>query len=384
VKVLHVIPSVSRHDGGPSVAVRAMARGVAPLVERMTVATTDADGERRLPVPVDRPLMEEGVEYRHFPVTSGRRWKFSWPLTRWLRRHLRDYDVVHVHALFSYATLPACRFAQRSGVPYVLRPLGTLDPWSLAQHGWRKRPYLRLVERQHLRRAAAIHVTSPLEAEGVARLGFGHSVRLIPLGVEQPELPARGWTSGAVNLLFLSRLHPKKGLPVLLEAFARLAEREGGPRLTIAGGGTDSYRAEMQRLCDALGVQQRVSFVGHVEGARKERVLAEADIFVLPSSQENFGIAVAEALAAGLPVVVSPQVGLASEIAESGAGLVVENRPAELAEALGQLIENPQLRLSMGRRGAELARDRYSWNHTSRLLHELYLELVVRPASRPR
>ena len=150
MRALHVIPSAAPGDGGPNLAVRAIARGLVSRGIDVTVATTNADGVRTLPVPLETPVIDEGVVYRYFARTVPGSWKFSWPLTRWLWANAGGYDVVHVHALFSYATIPGCRAAAHAPVPYVLRPLGTLSVWSLGHHRWKKKPYYALLERSHL------------------------------------------------------------------------------------------------------------------------------------------------------------------------------------------------------------------------------------------
>jgi glycosyltransferase involved in cell wall biosynthesis len=257
VKVLHVIPSVAMRDGGPAVAIGAMTSALAAAGARVTVATTNADGaSATLDVPLEAPVRERGVEYRFFARTLRGEWKFSWPLTQWLLDRAVDYDVMHVHALFSYATIPACRSARRAGIPYVVRPLGTLDPWSLGQGTWKKTPYLSLVERPHLRHAAAIHVTSESEARAVRALGYGDRARVIPLGVETASLSERAPRQAGTppRILFLSRLHPKKGLPLLLEALGRLAATGTlDAELLVAGDGPPSYRAELAGLASDLG-----------------------------------------------------------------------------------------------------------------------------------
>lgn len=377
MNVLHVIPSVALRDGGPAVAIREMTAALADEGASVTVATTDADGPRaRLAVPHGKPVMVGRVAYRHFSRTVPGEWKLSLPLARWLYAHAGDFDVVHVHALFSFATIPGSRASARAGVPFVLRPLGTLDPWSLGQRSWKKAPYLALVERKHLREAAAIHVTSESERSAIERLGYGDKARVIPLGV--PVAPAaRGARRAAgTRLLFLSRLHPKKNIPLLLDAVR--AARDGGTslELVIAGGGPDGYRAELESRAKALGIDGEVRFVGHVEGAEKARLFSEADVFVLPSSQENFGIAVAEALAAGVPVIASDQVAIAQEVADAGAGWVVPVSRDALVAALRDASGDTVRRAAMGERAAAFARERYSWARTGRELMALYRELA--------
>jgi glycosyltransferase involved in cell wall biosynthesis len=377
VNVLHVIPAVAARDGGPTVAIREMTAALAREGARVTVAATDADGPRdRLHVPLETPVMVGDVAYRHFARSVPGEWKLSIPLARWLYRHAGDFDVVHVHALFSFATIPGSRAPARAGVPFILRPLGTLDPWSLRQRRWKKAPYLALIERRHLREAAAIHVTSQSEAAAIAQLGFGAKARVIPLGV--PVVPAtrRAPVAGGTRLLFLSRLHPKKNIPLLLEAMHD-ARAGGIPlELVIAGGGPDAYRGELESRARSLGIASHVRFVGHVEGEEKSKLFADADVFVLPSSQENFGIAVAEALAAGVPVIASDQVAIAGEVADAGAGWVVPVSRDALTAALREASADPTRRTAMGHRAEAFARERYSWARTARDLMALYRELA--------
>ena len=381
MRILHVIPSAAPIDGGPNLAVRGMTRGLVNRGIDVTVATTNAAGSAALDVPVDTPVIEDGVVYRYFARSVPGTWKFSWPMTRWLWAHARSYDVVHVHALFSYATIPGCRAAAHAPVPYVLRPLGTLSEWSLGHRRWKKRPYYALLERSHLEMASAIHVTSDAEAEDVTRLGYGERARVIPLGVDVSERPtSRAQTSHAdrpLRLLFLSRLHEKKNVPLLLRALASVDVTSRAIELTVAGDGEPALRARLEALVTELGLDARVRFVGHVDGAEKRRVLEEADCFVLPSAHENFGIAVAEALAAALPVIVTPGVALAPNVVTAGAGLVVEPTVESLARALAWAGEHPGALVEMGERAWWLARRDLSWAATCESLESLYSELAV-------
>jgi glycosyltransferase involved in cell wall biosynthesis len=258
----------------------------------------------------------------------------------------------------------------------VLRPAGMLGAWSLRQRSWRKRLYLRLVEGSHLRNAAAIHATSDAEASDLETLGYGARTHMIPLGTVATARGARREDVGPLRLLFLSRLHPVKGLPLLFDALAVLPAEVGPVQLLVAGDGEAGYRRQLEALSEGAGVAGKVRFVGWVDGEQKRRLLEEADVFVLPSLHENFGVAVAEALAAGLPVIVSDQVGIAAEVEGAGAGLVVPCDAARLARAIASLAGDPALRTAMGRRAAALAAERFSWDRTAARLVELYGELV--------
>jgi glycosyltransferase involved in cell wall biosynthesis len=374
MKVLHVIPSVSPAHGGPSFGIRVMAEGLAGLGVHVDVVTTTADRNSELAVPTGAFREQGGWRCLFFPRQAPRSWTFSWPLTRWLFSRVADYDLLHVHAVFSYPTIPACAAARQRGLPYVVRPAGMLDPWSLAYRGWKKRPYYAVVERRNLKGAAAVHATSAWEAENLARLGLGN-IHVIPLAVGLPaaaDSAQRPQPTDALRLLFLGRLHPKKGLPVLLSAVDKLRGQAVPVHLTIAGAGDARYRGELESRVDGVGLTPHVEFTGFVEGERKAELFRRSHVFVLPSYQENFGIAVAEALAYGLPVVISDQVALAQEVREAGAGRVVPvDNATSLAEALRGYAD-PEARQCAARNARSLAAQRFDHDALAAALFRLY------------
>lgn len=381
MKVLHVIPSVALRDGGPSVAVRGMMRGLAALGVDVTLATTDADRGQRLSVPLDQPVYEDGVVSYYFDhLLEG--WKFSWGMTRWLDTNISRFDVVHVHAVFSYPTIPACHFAARDGVPLVLSPHGALDPWCLRQGHWKKRPYLWLIKRSCMDRVTTVHVTSTQEEAGVTAIGYGARTQVISLGVaQQTAVRSSSQRKDSCRVLFLARLEPIKGLPLLIEAIHAVRAAGCAIELKIAGEGNPGYVRTLQRKVDELCLQAHVHFTGYVSGTAKQDALEWADLFVLPSYHENLGIAALEALAAGIPVIVSDQVGVATEVAAAEAGLVVACSNTALATALQTLVRNPVLRRRMSQNAVELVRRRFSWEGACRQLLALYEALPTTASS---
>src|SRR5439155_19709105 len=209
------------------------------------------------------------------------------------------------------------------------------------------------------------------EQRAIEALGLPSRVVTIPLGVDpmsddSTDARQRGrGTGGIVSLLFLSRLHPKKGIELLLDAVGLLA---ADPRihLFIAGDGDAAYVARLKDRAKANGLSDRMVFTGFVTGAERRRLLDETDLFVLPSYDENFGMAAAEALSAGLPVVVSEHVALADHVREAGAGLVVQCDARELARAIATLVDDPDLRHRMGQAGRRLAESEFSWPEVAR------------------
>jgi glycosyltransferase involved in cell wall biosynthesis len=348
----------------------------------MHVATTDDNGPERLAVPLGIPVIDEGVSYWHFRRQTSF-YGFSWPLTRWLARHIANYDLVHIHALFSYAALPAAYWAGRRGIPYVVRPLGTLNRWGLAsRRPWLKRLSFPVVERRILTGAARIHFTSEQERIEAAELGIGERGVVIPLGIDLEafdNLPPRGWLraraphlDGRPVALFLSRIDPKKGLDLLLRALARTKSGGTPLALVIAGTGDPAYEGGLRREARELGVDGDVVWAGFVDGSEKLAVLADADLFVLPSRSENFAVSVVEAMACRLPVVISDQVAIYQEVIAAGGGLATQCRVDSVADAIARLAGGPALRSEIGRRGRRLAEERFSIASMASALRHLY------------
>ena len=245
-------------------------------------------------------------------------------MASWLNANIKNFGLAHIHAVFNHSSVAAARACRDAGVPYVIRPLGTLDPWSMTQKSLRKRLFWQVSGKAMLQRAAAVHYTSEAEklsTEGL--LGLNHG-KVIALGIETstasdsvaehfPELARDPY------VLVLSRLHPKKGLDVLIDAFQSLG-RESFQRwrLVMAGDGPSEYVSRLKSKVKG----DRILFTGWLEGERKEAVLGGASLLVLPSHQENFGLCVMEALAHSVPVLVSPNVNLATEIAAANAGWI--------------------------------------------------------------
>jgi glycosyltransferase involved in cell wall biosynthesis len=386
LRVLHVIPSIGVARGGPSMVIRAMARGQAACGLEVHVATTDDNGPDRLPVAGGAPLMEAGVFYWIFRRQT-RFYTFSWPLTRWLLRRVAEFDIVHIHALFSFASVIAAVCARRRGIPYIIRPLGTLNRWGMhKRHPRLKRLSFRFIESRILKEAAGVQYTSQQEALEARQLGVEHGLLIVPNPVDLPaRMPKRGrfraahphLGDGATLVLFLSRLDPKKGLDLLFAAFSRVRESHPDATLVIAGDGDPAFVARLKQDSDRLGLAASMIWTGFLQGEEKLAVLADADVFVLPSYSENFGVAVVEAMAAGLPVIVSDQVGIHHEISASRAGLVVPCSERELADAIQKMITAPAFRDAAGRNGQELAAQ-FSTRAVSHQLLDVYGDVVVK------
>lgn len=358
MRVLHVTPSIGPLRGGPSVALGVIARALRDAGVEVDVATTNDNDTELLDVPIGSPVQENGVRYWYFERTAHP-YTASAGLARWLRANSANYDVVHAHALFSFSTSTAAAAARRVRVPYIVRPLGTLARYGMQQHSLLKQVSWYMLERRILQNAAAVHFTSAAEREEAERLGRWHSV-VVPLGVEAPAQVRRPPPDAERPIyLFLSRIHPKKRLELLLQAFWLVRETVPGAQLIIAGTGDARYIERLRQLSADLGVAAHLRWAGHVTGPAKAELFEQAHAFVLPSINENFGLAPVEALAAGVPVVLTPGVAIHREVESRGAGVIADETVAALAEAM-LLVRMPDAQHAMSASAAQLARDTFS------------------------
>lgn len=386
LRVLHVISSMSRLRGGPSVSMENMLRAMRNKGIAADVVTTDDDGDAaHVDAPRDRFVEISGQRVRYFPRQTLK-YAFSAPLLPWLRRHVREYDLVHTHGLFSFPPLAAAGCARAVGVPYVMRPAGVLDTWGMKNKSRLvKAASVRLVEAPLLRSAAAVHFTSPLEHSRAATLSLAMRPVVLPTGVELEDARAQPQDSdGALDIgdgerivLYLARIHPIKCVDMLLRAFAGLRPAQSRLRLVIAGDGDEALVASLKRLGEELGLADRVRWLGFTSGARKRWLLAHASIFVLPSASENYGIAVVEAMSAGLPVIVTRGCGLADLVATRRTGIVTDGTVESLGAALGELTGNEDLGRAMGAAGRSLARSELSLEAFGARLEELYRAILA-------
>ena len=390
LKVLHVIPSVSLKHGGPTYALQAFARASEEQGVDVVIATTDDDGgRRRLRVPFGEAFEHRGVQHIFFrrDVLS---YKISFGLARWLSTNVSRFDLVHIHALFSFSSYAAARAARKHKIPYIVRPLGVLNRWGMQnRRPLVKRLSLSLVELPILRHAAAIHYTSEAERNEAAALRpeiSSFPSFILPIPVESPPEPVDAESfakefpsaSGKKSILFLSRLDPKKGLEILIEAFAAISESEPDALLVLAGDGNPDYVQSLRTLADRLGAKAKILWPGHLGPKQKAAAFAAATLFVLPSYSENFGIAAAEALAAGVPTILSDQVALAGDFAKHDAALVVPPEKHHLEEALRRVLSDQTLRQNLQDKGRAIAAKLYSPEAVGAELAQQYRQICER------
>jgi glycosyltransferase involved in cell wall biosynthesis len=270
-------------------------------------------------------------------------------------------DLVHCHGLWTFHGLAVPAFCRRNRIPYLVSPHGMLEPWAWRHHAWKKRPIWWAWEKRFLTRAAVLHATADQEAANLRHLDLPNPIVVVPVGVDLPPIsPARNpGASERRTLLFLSRIHPKKGLLNLVEAWRQLHPK--GWRVVIAGPDEDGHRAVVEKAIRMAGLDADFNFVGPVNGVEKWTLLQSADLFALPTYSENFGVVIAEALACGVPVITTKGTPW-NELLAHRCGWWVDAGAEPLATAMREAIAlTDEQRREMGKRGRCLVEERYSW-----------------------
>lgn len=283
-----------------------------------------------------------------------------WRFYRRVRAACGEVDTLHLHGIFGWHVLLGAWAAWRARRPYVVTLHGHLHGEAMRERYWSKRAYLALIGRRILRRAAAVLVTAPAEAAIAGRYTVAERVRELVPGLPMPPPVPPPEPASPLKLLYIGRMHPHKGLPLLLEALAAARARGLDATLAVAGPGHAHHRRKVEARIAALRLDDCVELLGHVPPQQRDALLQESALLALPSRSENFGFVVAEAMAAGRPVIVSDGVGLADTVRSWNCGLVVPvGDSAALAEAL-LAYTDPELRARHGQRAAEAAQACFS------------------------
>lgn len=379
--VAHVVAGLHPRSGGPSRTVVQLTDALANQPEvAVALLSQSLAGEPAVPSRVAE------VDRRLAVSPSSPALRLALPIRRELGRVLRSSrpSVLHSHGLWAPASHWASRAARRHGIPLVIHPRGMLEPWALGHKAWKKRIGMALFQRNDLDAARVLIATSSQEYESIRQLGLRQPVAVIPNGVDLAvsrgagdELPRR--SERVRSVLFLSRIHPIKGLLNLMHAWARLAPR--GWCLRIAGPDEGGHLAEVMALAERLGIAESVAFVGEVDGERKSETYRDADLFVLPTFSENFGVVVAEALAHGVPVITTRGAPWADLEAER-CGWWIDIGVEPLIEALREATAlDDEKRRAMGARARKYVR-RYDWSVVARDTVAVY-SWILGMSSRP-
>lgn len=362
MRILHFISSIDRASGGVGMYMQLLAKELGKLVE-LHVVTCRSENEL--------PIENATLHYIDGRLTS------LWTAKRQFGRLLDDVrpDLVHVNACWMPLNALTILWAKRRSYKVVLTPHGMLEPWIMQRHYWsRKLPALLLYQRRAVKMADILHATAESERQNLMKLGLNRRIFVVPNGIDVANIKMKSSWRRNNNILFLSRIHPKKGINFLLEAFSKIDSKY---QLTIAGEGDKNYVNELKQLAQRLNISERVAFVGGIYGDEKWKLLRQADVFVLPTHSENFGIVVAEALASGTPVITTKGTPW-QELASHHCGWWTEVGAEPTLEALQSFLSCSEEELEvMGRNGRRLVEEGYSTQAVAAAMAGAYKTLVA-------
>lgn len=375
LRVLHVIPNLSRSAGGPPMVVERLAEKSGENGFDHHILTCFSGKSDN--------VLRRDASFLRRPYDalwgSGRRILF---------RTVAEADIVHLHTMWSPLVGAASLAARKLGVPTVLSPHGMLDPWSLSQKPLKKSAYLALFERRTISKANQVLFTTEVERENAAARFDLSATTVVSLGADSPpvapEYLAALFTKNHPDLsqrtliLYLGRLHGKKRPEAVISAMPAIRTAIPNATLLIVGTGSGSAVSALKNQVSRLGLNDAVRFLGHLDGEEKWAAIAACRLFVLPSRQENFAIAAAESLRAGKPVILTPAVAIAREVEKAGAGLMVEEDRIEknLADTITRLLLDPRTLESMEINAKAFANNSYNWDNSASSTHALYRQII--------
>lgn len=376
--VCQVVASINENIGGPAYSVTNLAQILSQQSISSHLFTLDYYWE-------GKQISTQNVKLHTLTATKlAKYFRGFQPLASYELSKLAstELDLIHNHGLWMFPNLYARQAAVSNKIPLVISPRGMVESWSLNNSWYKKWPAWFLYEKQNLNSATAFHATSVEEVNSIRQLGYKQPIALVPNGVNTPsinekankkvlsenfpEIAEKKW------LLFLSRIHPKKGLDNLLYVWQSLANHFPEWHLIIAGADLIGYQTELEVLVEKFKLKHQVTFTGMLSGQLKYSALTNADLFVLPTHSENFGIAIAESLAYGVPVITTRGAPW-QELETHNCGWWIEDNQQALAIALTEAMKiSSQERQQMGNRGRNLVQAKYSWNSIAKQMADFY------------
>lgn len=360
MKIIHYIPSIDRMAGGISTYMQVLAKPLGTMAE-VHIMTHASEN----PLPMENCKVHDIPRYRPF---SGVWKKAVVDLLDSVRP-----DIVHVNCCWTPDCAMIQRLAQKRGYKVVLTPHGMLEPWIIKRHYWtRKVPALWLYQKAAVQRADCVQATAESERDNLLKLGYNSNIKVVRLGIDAESIEMKRSWKKSRQILFLSRVHVKKGINFLVEAADVLRNELQGYKILVAGEGETDYVEDMKRMICDRGLQDIVQLIGGVYGDEKWRLFQTSDFFVLPTHSENFGLAIAESLASGTPVITTMGTPW-SDLNSSEAGAWIEIGTEPLVETLRKFLALSDEELeAMGRNGRKLIETKYSAHVMAEQMMEVY------------
>lgn len=375
--------------GGPVKSISQLAEALASYGHDVVVYTTNANGETNFPSLCDIPTIVNGVSVFYFNRKSAiapKRYFFSTSLAKACKANIIRFDIVYISGNWTFPLLPAAFFSRLNGVPYVISTRGSFMERAMEKGKLKKYIYLNIFERHLVNSAAYIHCTSRLEFEQTKKMNFKPPIVIIPNPINLDpffHLPTRGKLRSQLQIsenspitLFVGRLQKIKQLDIIIQVFKKISNNNSDAHLIIVGSEEDETGMECKNLVAKLDLQNKVHFLGELTGDDLLQAFSDADLSVLLSKSENFGMAAAEAMASGLPVIVGGNVGISEYVKRNDAGLVINIDDPLLVNAWTDLCVNPIRRKVMGETAKQVVLENFSASAIADQMTELFSEII--------
>jgi glycosyltransferase involved in cell wall biosynthesis len=397
MRILQVVATLAPRQGGPSVACPELSRELVRQGHQVSIYASNVDGLGKLNVPLDRPVIDDGVEIHYFQGWSEpSRYMFSVSMWRALRDTVATFDVVHIYSIYGFSSSAAAYWCRKRGVPHMVHPHGSLDPFLRRRHRPRKWIHEKLLAERDYRKATGVLFNSAEEMRlasdwpglKISRDGKAPKRFVVPVGLDRrwlqdpdaatgerlrnlfPEL------RGCRLVVYFGRINFKKGLDILARAFAKVARERQDLRLVLAGPDTEGYGDKVRGWLAEGGVLEKATFTGLLEGDLRFAALQQADVFALTSYTENFGQVVAEAMASSVPVLISDQVNIWPEVKQADAGIVVPCDVEAAADALRTMLADPVRGREMGANGRRWTAEHLPWSVVAAQMARAYVDIA--------
>jgi len=379
IKALHTVAGLNRSSGGPARTVSSLCEGLGRLGASIEIITQGSSSDENI-IP-----QSAYVKTTFVPAISIPKFRLIYApsFRKTLMNHCQQTEVrlIHDHGLWLPTNHSAADAARRLNIPLIISPRGMLEPWALQYKAWKKWLAWRLYQHRDLSAACLLHATSVREAENLREIGFKQPIALIPNGIHLPAWSEQVKTQPENHTaLFLGRIHPVKGLPELVKAWQ--IARPKGWRMIIAGPDENGHQKEIQAAIHQAGLEELFQFVGSVEGEAKANLYRCADLFILPTFTENFGVVVAEALSYGVPVITTkgaPWEGLVTH----GCGWWIDIGAEPLAAAIREAVAiSDEERYAMGKRGRLFVEENFGWSDIAEKMLSVY-QWILKKGSKP-
>lgn len=368
MKILHVTLSMSAKNGGIPIVIQKLTEKLTEQGSSVAIlASTNNKGHIIYPEKVKLINIKESFLSK---IWAGHSFNFK----RIAEKEVARCDVVHIHGTWHYPQYIAYQLAKKYKKPFILSPLGSLDPWCLNYKSLKKKIFIFLIQNKILKEACFVHALTEKENLDIRNFNKNYKTITIPAGIDIENKERN--LSDIKTIVFLGRLHPIKELDILAEAFGIINEKRKDVQLLIVGPDENNHQKEIENILRNNNSLNKTIFTGILTGQDKIKALCSSDIFVLPSYSETFGLSILEAMSCKLPVVISKQCNIASQVKASNSGVIVNLNKTDLAEAIIKLLDNKDLAKEMGENGQRLIQEKFSWNKITNKMIDLYKDAI--------